>query len=180
VTRRQLGYLAVVIYVGSVVAANWLTTRYGLIRVGFGLRATAGTLAIGGAIMLRDLLQDALGRWAVLASILVAAGLSYLVAAPVIAVASGVTFLIAETAEFAVYTPLRQRVRFASGRWAGVVASANVVGALLDTLLFLALAGFPVTGRTVAGQMVGKAYVTVGVLAVAYVAARRRRPATAA
>ena len=46
------------IYIGSVVAANWLTTRYGLISIGFGLYATAGTIAVGGAIMTRDFLQD--------------------------------------------------------------------------------------------------------------------------
>lgn len=152
------------VYIGSIVTANWLTTRYGLIAIGFGLYATAGTLAVGGVIMTRDLLQDAAGRLAVLVAILAGAGLSYAVSSHQIAVASGVTFAIAESLEFAVYTPLRRRVGWGSGRWGIVVCGANFTGALADTLIFLRLAGFPMTIPVIAGQMVGKAYVTAAVV----------------
>jgi hypothetical protein len=171
------GLVLLAVYIGSVVAANYLTARYGLVPVGLGLMATAGTAAIGGAILVRDLLQDTLGRVGVLAAITAAAVLSYAVASPGLALASGVTFLVAEGLEMVVYTPLRARCSFGSGRWAGTVAVANVTGALLDTLLFLHLAGFPVTGPGVGGQMLGKAYVTVAV--VALVLAVRRSPARA-
>lgn len=153
-----------VIYIGSVVLANWLVTRYGLISVGFGLVAPAGTFAVGGVIMTRDLLQDAAGRLVILAAIVTGAALSWAVSSHQIAVASGVTFLLAELLEFAVYTPLRRRAGWGTGEWAGVVALANVTGALADTLLFLHLAGFPVTWGTVGGQMAGKAYVTAAVV----------------
>jgi uncharacterized PurR-regulated membrane protein YhhQ (DUF165 family) len=179
--RRTLGYLALTVYIGSVVLANWLTTKYGLIDVGFGLLTTAGTVAIGGAIMTRDLLQDALGRWVVLGAIVAGALLSWMVAAPFIAVASAVTFLIAETVELLVYTPLRLRTGFGTGRWSGVVLAANTVGAVLDTFLFLWIAGFPLTRTVVAGQLVGKAWVTLAVIIIV-VAGRRilvRKPATA-
>lgn len=183
-TRRAAGLFALAVYITSVVLANWLTTHYGLTAVGFGLTATAGTFAIGGAIMTRDLLQDGLGRIVVLLAIGAAAGLSYLVADPHIARASALTFLIAEFLEFAVYTPLRARTRLGTGRWAGVVVLANAVGAVLDTLLFLHLAGFPVTGRGVAGQLVGKAWVTVAVVLIAMgvrraLPDRQRQPAGA-
>ena len=162
--RKRTGIGLLAIYIGSVVAANWLTTRYGLVRAGFGLYCTAGTFAVGGVIMTRDLLQDALGRAAVLGAIVVGAGLSYAVSSHQIAVASGVTFLVAESLEFAVYTPLRRRVGWGTGRWSGVVGVANVTGALADTLLFLWLAGFPLTWPVVGGQMLGKAYVTAAVV----------------
>lgn len=152
------------IYAGSVVLANWLVTRYGLIGIGFGLMAPAGTVAIGGAIMTRDLLQDAGGRCLVLLAILAGASLSFAISARQVAVASGVTFLLAESLEFAVYTPLRRRVGWGTSRWASVIAAANVTGALADTLLFLYLAGFPLTLATVGGQMACKAYVTVAVV----------------
>ena len=168
-----------VIYIGSVVLANWLTTRYGLVQAGFGLLCPAGTFAVGGVIMTRDLLQDAAGRIAVLAAIVLGAGLSFLVSSPQIAAASGITFLIAESLEFAVYTPLRRRARWGTGKWAGVVALANVTGALADTLIFLHLAGFPVTWSTVGGQMLGKAYVTVAVVAAGLAVRRSRRVVTA-
>lgn len=159
--KRTIGAALFAVYVTSVVAANWLTTRNGLISVGFGLLAPAGTLVIGGVIMTRDLLQDALGRAAVLAAIVAGAALSFAVSSRQIAFASGATFLVAETIEFAVYTPLRRRARWGTGGWSGIVAAANFTGALSDTLLFLALAGFPVTLVTAGGQMLGKAYVTV-------------------
>lgn len=157
---RSIGWVLAGVYIGSVVLANVLTTRYGLVPVFPGLVATAGTFAVGGAIMMRDFLQDAIGRIGVLAAIALGAGLSFLLAAPRIALASGVTFLLAESLEFAVYTPMRRRYRWGGGEWAGTVAGANLAGALADTVLFLVLAGFALTGPVVAGQLVGKAYIT--------------------
>jgi uncharacterized PurR-regulated membrane protein YhhQ (DUF165 family) len=100
----------------------------------------------------------------VLAAIVAGAALSFAVSSHQIALASGVTFLVAESLEFAVYTPLRKRAGWGTRKWGGVVSVANVTGALCDTLLFLALAGFPVTFATVGGQMLGKAYVTAAVV----------------
>ena len=174
-SKRKLGLIAFGVFVGSVVLANYLTARYGLVGIGFGLMATAGTVAIGGAIMTRDLLQDGLGRWAVLGAIVVGAALSFWLSTPALARASGTTFLIAEGLEFAVYTPLRRRVGFGTRKWSGVVLVANVTGALADTLIFLSLAGFPVTPPVIAGQMVGKGYVTLAILiAVAWWRSDRR------
>lgn len=169
-----------VIYIGSVVLANWLVTRYGLIGVGFGLVAPAGTFAVGGVIMTRDLLQDAAGRIAILAAIAAGAAISWGTSSHQIAIASGVTFLLAELLEFAVYTPLRRRAGWGTGKWAATVALANVTGALADTLLFLKLAGFPVTGDTVGGQMLGKAYVTAAVILAGLAIRRSLGPEPAA
>lgn len=163
------------VYIGSIVLANWLTTRFGLIAVFPGLLTTAGTVAVGGAIMTRDLLQDAAGRIAVLLAIGAGAAISYGVSSHQIAVASGLTFLVAESLEFAVYTPLRRRAGWGTGKWGGIVGVANVTGAVADTFLFLWLAGFPMTVPVVGGQLVGKAYVTAAVVALA-MAIRRARP----
>ena len=166
------------VYIGSIVAANWLTTHYGLVRVAPGLYATAGTAVIGGVIMTRDLLQDALGRIAVLSAIIIGALLSFAMSSHHIAIASGVTFLLAEAAEFAVYTPLRRKVRWGTPRWASVVGVANATGIVGDTLLFLWLAGFPLTQGVIAGQLVGKAYVTLAVAGAALLIRRlAMRPA---
>lgn len=164
--RQKLGFALLGIYVGSVVLANYLTAHFGLVDIGFGLLTTAGTIAIGGAIMTRDLLQDALGRYAVLGAILAGALISWWLSSPQLAFASGATFLLAEGLEFLVYTPLRRRVGFATGKWGGIVGIANVTGAIVDTLLFLNLAGFPITKDVVLGQLVGKAYITLAVVGV--------------
>lgn len=179
-SKRISGFILLAIYIGSVVLANWLTSHYGLVAVGLGLSATAGTWAISGAVMTRDLLQDSLGRVVVLAGIVAAALLSYVVASPKLAFASGLTFLLGETAELLVYTPLRRRARFGTPRWAGVVGVANATGILLDTVLFLWLAGFPFAVRNVEGQLLGKAWVTIGVVALIWLVRPLLTPTPAA
>lgn len=165
---------ALAAYVGSIVAANWLVNRFGLIWVAPGLVTTAGTYAAGVALLARDALQDAAGRRAVLAAIAVGAALSWWLSTPQLASASGAAFLLAETCDMAIYTPLRRR------GWARAVLASNAVGAVLDTLTFLALAGFPMTTTTVGGQLVGKLLwataVPVAVVSIARKVSRRAVP----
>lgn len=146
--------LTVVAYLASIVAANWLTAHYGLVPVGFGLAATAGTYAAGLAFVARDAVQDTAGRVAVLAAIVAGALLSWLVSTPQLAIASGAAFGLSEVADMAIYTPLRHH-----GYLRAALAS-NLVGAAVDTVAFLWLAGFGLTAAVFAGQMVGKAWVT--------------------
>lgn len=158
-------------YVATILAANYVTTQFGVVPVGFGLMATAGTYLIGVLFILRDSLQDVAGKAAVLGAIALGAALSYVVSAPAIALASVVAFVVAEVVDFAIYTPLRRR------GYIRAAATSNVVGAVLDTLLFLWVAGFPISGAF-AGQVVGKLLITLVV--VALVAATRVRRAVAA
>lgn len=155
---------------GSVLVANYVTSEFGMVPVGFGLEATAGTYLAGATFVLRDLLQDTAGKRATLAVIAVGAVLSFAVADPFIALASAVAFLLAELADLSVYTPLRKR-----GYIRAAVAS-NVVGSLVDTVAFLAIAGFAIQ-EALAGQMVGKLMVTAVVIAAvaAFRFARNRK-----
>jgi queuosine precursor transporter len=137
-------------YIGCIVLANVVTARYGLVPVWPGLDTTAGTYAAGAALLLRDAVQETAGRRAVLAAIVAGGLISWLMSSPALALASAVAFLVAESADMAVYTPLRHR------GWARAVLASNLVGAVLDTLLFLTLAGFPLTAGIVTGQLVGK------------------------
>jgi uncharacterized PurR-regulated membrane protein YhhQ (DUF165 family) len=158
--------------VGAVIAANYITTRFGMVPVGFGLLATAGTYLAGLTFILRDVLQDTAGKAATLAVIAAGALVSFLVSDPLIAMASAAAFGISEIADLVVYTPLRKR-----GYIRAAVVS-NVVGAFLDTVVFLGLAGFHVLAA-LPGQMVGKMIITA--LAVALVVGYRasRRAVTA-
>lgn len=148
--NRSTGFAAAVGFIASIVLANYLTTRYGFVQVGLGFTAAAGTYAAGAALGLRDVVQDGLGRWAVLAVILIGAGLSFAVSDGRIALASGIAVLVSELADLAVYTPLRAR----GSRPLGVLLS-NTVGAFVDTIVFLTIAGF-FAWSAVPGQMVGK------------------------
>ncbi|MEU7158469.1 VUT family protein [Streptomyces chrestomyceticus] len=122
-----------------------------MVPVGFGQHATAGTLLAGVALMIRNVLQDRLGRIGVVAAVLAGSLLSALIAAPGLALASAAAVAVAELADMALYTPLRRH------GWARAVLPATLLGALLDTVVFLRIAGLPVW-TAVPGQMVGKGW----------------------
>jgi hypothetical protein len=147
VTKRSL--LALAGYCGSILAANWATATFGLVPIGLGLAVTAGTFAAGLALILRDAVQQTAPRW-VVPAIVTGAALSYAVAGPALALASGMAFLVSELVDWAVFTPLRGR------SLAAAVLASSVVAAPVDTIGFLWLAGFPVTPSAVLGQFVVK------------------------
>jgi uncharacterized PurR-regulated membrane protein YhhQ (DUF165 family) len=152
-TLRVLGIVAAVLFVATVIAANYLVTHVGVVPVGFGLMAPAGVYVVGLAFTLRDIVQDTLGRWAVVGAIVVGALVSVLIS-PALAVASATAFLLSELADFGIYTPLRENDR----PYVAVVLS-NTAGLVIDSAVFLWLAFgslefFP-------GQVVGKAWMTL-------------------
>src|SRR5690349_13224888 len=99
------------VYVAGVVLANVLTERYGLVPVVFGLVTTAGTYAAAVVLVARNLAQDAVGRRWVLALMALGVVLSWWLASPQLALASGVAFGLSEAADMLIYTPLRRRGR---------------------------------------------------------------------
>lgn len=171
---QALGYLSVAVLLSAVIVANWLTTRFGFVPVGFGFTATAGTFAAGFALAARDATQDLLGKPKMLAVIAIGAALSYIIADPFIATASAVAFAVAELLNFAVYTPLRNRSKLGDRRWMAAVSASSLIGALADTFIFLAIAfGWAAVLPALAGQLVGKAWATVAYLALGKIAALR-------
>jgi queuosine precursor transporter len=140
-----------VAYIATIFAANWAITTFGLVPVGFGLLAPAGVYFAGLAFTFRDLTQEALGRRWTYAAIVIGAALSGLLSGP-LAIASGAAFLLSETADLLVYTPLRER------HWLGAVATSNVVGLIIDSALFLFLAFGSL--EFLLGQIVGKLWMT--------------------
>lgn len=170
--------LAFAAYIACVVAANWLTHRYHVVPVGFGLDAAAGTFTAGLALAARDFLQDAAGKKAVLVAIPIGAAVSVPTSSLRLGVASGAAFLLAEMLDMYVYSRERKK------GWARAILTSNAFGAVLDTFVFLLLAGIPVGFTVVTGQLVVKyAYATVPVvlfvLAVQKVQRARRQPAEA-
>lgn len=176
--RVMIGAAASAALLAAVIAANFVTGTFGLIPVGFGLEATAGTFFAGFALAARDGIQDALGKAATVGVILAAAGISYVVADARLALASAAALLLAELADFAVYTPLRERARFGDRRWAAAVILSGIVGAVVDTVVFIGLAfGAAAILGVFAGQLVGKTWATLSYLiigkAVSHHASRR-------
>lgn len=167
--NKTFGYLCAAGFVATIYAANWALERYGIVPVGFGLMAPAGVYFAGLAFGLRDAVHESLGRLWVLGCIGVGAVAAYTVS-PVFAGASAVAFAVAELADFAVYEPLRER------RWVAAVVASNVVGAVVDSALFLWLAFGSLDHM--AGQVVAKTYMVLpAVLIVSGVRRLRAAPA---
>ena len=157
-------------YLACVPLANWLMGHVGttcppggpcLVPVAPGLLAPSGVMAVGLALVLRDLVQGASGvAWSLGAAALGTA-LSLALAPPALVLASGLAFATSELADLAVYTPLRRR-----GLALAVLAS-GAVGAAVDSALFLALAFGSLDH--LGGQVVGKLEaVTLAALAIAW------------
>ncbi len=155
--RRPLSVLAVACFVTAAIAANVLTSRYGLVPAGFGLACTAGTWAAGIVLLLRDWVHDLAGRRVVLGCVAAGAAATAVTAGPRLALASGLAFAVSELADLIVYQPLRRR------GWAKAVLASGVVGALVDTTVFLAVAGFTIW-PALPGQMFAKATATLAVV----------------
>lgn len=164
--RRYLWFGA---FVGTVLLANYVVSKYGVVPVGFGYMGPAAVYVVGFAFIFRDLLQESWNRVAVVVAILAGAALSYVVS-PAFALASGVAFLVSELVDFAVYTPLRDR------SWAGAIVASNTIGLVFDSVLFLWLATplGPDRMSFLPGQIIGKCWATLGVLVILFAWKGRR------
>lgn len=172
--RRREGFVFFLAFAATVPLANWLIGNVGtfcvpdgpcVIPVGFGLTAPSGVLAVGVALVLRDLVQRRLGvRWSVFA-IVVGAALSATFAPPALVLASTVAFLLSELADLSVYTPLKRR------RLLLAVLASGVVGLIVDSLVFLWLAFGSLD--FLAGQVVGKSWAVLASLPLIYLLRRR-------
>jgi queuosine precursor transporter len=145
--QRALGATALVLYVGTIWLANYLVEHVGFVSVGFGLQAPAGVYCAGAALVLRNVVQRLMGRPVSVIAIVVGAALSYWIS-PSLAAASAAAFLFSETADFLVYTPLIRR------GWTIASTCGAVVGAAIDSLIFLQLAFHDLSFWK--GQFVGK------------------------
>lgn len=161
--RRTLeGIVFLCAFAACIPAANWLIGHAGvvcvpdgpcLIPVAPGLKAPSGVLMVGLALVLRDLVQRRLGKgWAVVA-ILAGAVLSGTLAPPTLILASAVAFLLSESVDFIVYTPLQRR------RLLLAVTASSLVGLMVDSAVFLWLAFGSL--EFLPGQIIGKAWMVL-------------------
>lgn len=149
-------------FAATIPAANWLMTHVGttcipngpcLLPVGFGLSAPSGVLMVGVGLVLRDMVQLVGGTRAGLLAIAIGAAVSWFVAPPMLVLASISAFLLSELADFAVYTPLRQR------QFELAVLLSGIVGSVIDSIVFLWLAFGSL--EFVEGQILGKAWMAL-------------------
>ena len=171
-TQQKVAFAAFVIYVGVIVGANWMIGHVGtpipgahVLPVGFGLMAPSGVYLAGAAFVARDILQRVAGPRIGILAIIVGAVISAGVSSAHLAFASGATFLLSETCDFLVYTPLQKK------NFPLAVLASGLIADLVDSTVFLTLAGIPLA-LALEGQLVGKLWV---MLAGGLVAAWLRR-----
>jgi uncharacterized PurR-regulated membrane protein YhhQ (DUF165 family) len=175
--RRIEGVLFLAGFAACVPLANYFIGHVGtecvpngpcLIPVAPGLTAPSGVLLVGLGLVLRDLVQRRLGlRWAT-GAIVTGSILSAAFAPPALVLASAAAFLLSETADLLVFTPLQRR-----GLVLAAVAS-SVVGLVVDSVVFLSLAFGSL--QFLAGQVVGKVLmVLIAIPALAWLRGRDQR-----
>jgi|GEM_PF-1495983 len=166
----------VVVFVACIALANWSLLHVGLdngpgrprtILLGLGWVAPSGVIFAGVLLTVRDVIHERIGQIGTLAVIVASSPLTAITSSESIAVASVVTFLVAETVDLVVYSAVRHR-----GRTRAVVVS-NVASGLLDSCVFLIVAfGVEAAVHGAAPMTVGK--VAASLVTVAIVASTRR------
>jgi uncharacterized PurR-regulated membrane protein YhhQ (DUF165 family) len=174
--RRAEGIIYFIGFIGSIWLANWLLTHWGTVRFPGGpwlipvwpgeltpsggpIYAPSGVIAIGLSFTLRDLVQRRLGFRVALLAVVIGAVLSAALD-PALALASGVAFLLAESLDLFVYTPLQRR------HLVGAVVASNVVGIIVDSIVFLTIAFGSLA--LLEGQVIGKAWMTLVAIPAVY------------
>tara|TARA_R100000808_G_C2140435_1_gene148263 strand:- start:782 stop:1270 length:489 start_codon:yes stop_codon:yes gene_type:complete len=129
-------------YVAGVAVVNVAFVHLPHISLGDHGILPIATFLVGVIFVLRDFAQRSAGHW-VLAAMVAGIVLSYVMAGPMVALASGVAFAVSELADYVVYTwtkrPLRDRILLSSA-----------VGTPLDTVVFLGLLPFDAALNVVA------------------------------
>lgn len=143
----------VILYIVSVVAVNLGFSLVPMISTPVGLLSPMAVI-VGAVFVIRDYAQREAGHWVLLAMV-IATGLSFLMADPFVAFASALAFASSEIADYLLYTftkqPFHRRV---------VVSS--LISAPIDTAVFL----FGINGFTIGTfiLMVLSKFVAAGVI----------------
>lgn len=128
-----MAYRYTIIYIALIVAVNWLFTVVPLVDLPGGEKWPPASLIVGLIFVARDFAQREIGHRVIFA-MLIAGGISYVMADPFVALASVTAFLISEFADWAVYTftgrPFSQRILLSS-----------IIGTPLDSAVFLLMIG---------------------------------------
>lgn len=160
-------YRHTILYIALIVLVNFAFVHVPLVPLPDGTMWPPVALLVGFVFVARDFAQREVGHY-VLAAMFAGALLSYVIAAPQIAVASAAAFAISELADWAVYTftgkPLSQRILYSS-----------LLGTPIDSIVFLWMVGF----FSIAGVIAMTASKMVGALIVWWMIRRRELATTA-
>ena len=156
-----------ILYIVLIVAVNYGFTVTPLVALPGGEKWPPLSLIVGFIFVARDFAQREIGHRVIIAMLL-AGGLSYVMADPFVAAASLAAFLISEFAAWAVYS-------FTGRPFAQRVLLSSALGTPLDSVIFLAMIGH----LSVTGVVAMTASKMLGALVVWWMLRRRDTPPTA-
>lgn len=166
-SRRQvLGWGAWALFLASIPFANWWLKTNGFWDAQLLGPLPSALWVVAISFVLRDLAQITIGRWWAWAGIAIGVVLSWWLASPELAIASGVAFGISESTDALIFTPLADRGRFALG-----VAISGYAAGFVDSAVFLRIAFGSWSGWWQLG--IAKAIVVLAATPVAWLVRKR-------
>lgn len=135
---KIVGWVSIAGFLCSIPFANWWLSNNGMWNAPWLGMLPSALWVVAISFVLRDMAQITLGKQYAWAAIAIGTVLSWWLASPQLAVASGAAFLISESIDAAIFTPLANRGRFllavtVSGYIAGFIDSAVFVRIAFDS-----------------------------------------------
>lgn len=167
-------YKYTALYIALIPFINWSLSWMPMYNWLWGMQFSPVMLVIGLVFVVRDFAQREVGKFGIWGAMAVAAVLTYLLAAPVLATVSLIAFLCGESADWAVYTyirrPLWQRI------WISSLISVPIDSIVVMIGIQMALPGL-LTWNSLGVLILSK---LVGAAVVSYLIRRRERHLAAA
>ncbi|MDD9878080.1 MAG: hypothetical protein OXR84_11635 [Magnetovibrio sp.] len=160
-----MNYKFAALYIGLIVLVNWGFTVVPLVEMPGGEKWPPMSLVVGFIFIARDFAQREIGHRVIIA-MLVAAGLSYVMASPYVAAASLAAFLISEFADWAVYS-------FTGRSFSQRILISSAIATPLDSVVFL----WGIGHLSVSGAVAMTASKMLGALIVWWLVRRRETAA---
>jgi uncharacterized PurR-regulated membrane protein YhhQ (DUF165 family) len=133
--QKTIGLIAIAIFFAAIPFANYWLTKFGFYNAPLLGPIPSGLWVVAVSFVARDIAQITLGRRATWLAIAVGTLATWFLASPGLALASGIAFLISESTDAAIFTPLANRGRFLLG----VIVSGYLAG-FVDSAVFLRIA----------------------------------------
>ena len=170
---RTVGLISLILFILTIPAGNWVVMNVGTVCPPDSpcIMSPSAVLFAGLALILRDAVQSLLGKRWTLVAIAAGAALSGVLSEPAIILGSTCAFLFSELADFAVYTPLRER------HLTLAIVLSGLVGSIVDSVIFLSLAFGSLD--FIVGQVIGKFWMSLiaGAMIIMWRSTRRAQAA---
>ena len=132
---KTIGTIATAGFLASIPFANWWLNTNGMWNAPLLGPVPSALWVVAISFVLRDIIQITIGKHVAWVAILIGAMLSWWLSSPALALASGAAFLISESTDAAIFTPLANR-----GRFLLAITISGYAAGFIDSAVFLRIA----------------------------------------